>query len=91
LGTDQTISDEAVRHIAAAMVGARGQPGAGWTVDDFWDAAADTLADVVPHIEAAIREAIAAEIEKMTLGQGLGEFAVENFQIAARVARGGSR
>jgi hypothetical protein len=65
LGADQTISDET---LAAARAAVEVVYGAGWLGDGVegrtsTKAARLVLAAVVPHIEAAIRSKIAAEIE----------------------------
>jgi hypothetical protein len=94
LGADQTISyetwNEAVVAASRAITMARPQ----------WPGIADELARVavagaVPHIEAAIREKIAAEIEAekghCIYGGNRGEAFDLGIHSAARVARGGSR
>jgi hypothetical protein len=100
LGADQTISDETVTAAAEAMEDAAMR----WIGRDLGtihrdDIARDALLAAVPHIEAAIRQAIADEIEAVQHGPGilLGDFAqpAQHFnagiRAAASVARGGSR
>jgi hypothetical protein len=89
LGTDQTISDEV---LAAASEGLRRcgvDVGSVGGEDYRRHIARGALLAAVPHIEAAIREKIAAEIEAVRDSEDHWERC--SLTQAADIARGGSR
>jgi hypothetical protein len=104
LGADQAISDETVEAAARAIYAAGWEDGvpdtcATWEQlcdddrEDYTRNAVEALRAAVPHIEAAIRQKIAAEIEKLYAYEGDREDAEFNngVRFAASAARGGSR